>query len=233
MLHSMQRQNRFSCILSLLSSLLLLFMLPLQGCAQEKKIVEKKDTIPFYRGLSVSVDLVGVGMLAFGDYGQIEGAVRVNLKDRFFPTIEGGYGKADYVDDGTEFFYKTGAPFFRVGCDFNLLKKKHGSNRLYAGLRYAFTSYNVDIAHPDFIDPVYGTPVSYVVENQKCNFHWLEIVVGLDTKVCGPLRLGWSVRYKRRLAHAEGGLGSTWYLPGFGKFSKTLIGGTFNVMIDI
>jgi len=203
--------------------------------AQEKGKVyeEKKDTIPFYRGLSVSVDLVGVGMLAFSDYGQIEGAVRVNLKDRYFPTVEGGYGKADHVDDVTTFTYHTGAPYLKVGCDFNLLRNKHGANRLYAGVRYAFTSYKVDISHPTFPDPVWGTPVEYVVEGQQCSFHWLELVFGLDTKLWGPLRLGWSLRYKRRVAHQEGTLGSTWYVPGFGTFGKTLIGGTFQVMIDI
>lgn len=54
----------------------------------------KKDTIPLFRGLAVSGDLVGIAQLAFGDYGQYEVALRVNLKDKYFPIIELGYGKS-------------------------------------------------------------------------------------------------------------------------------------------
>ena len=48
----------------------------------EKKIVELENkTIPFFNGLAVSADLVGVAQMAFGDYGQYEAALRVNLKN--------------------------------------------------------------------------------------------------------------------------------------------------------
>ena len=67
-----------------------------------------------------------------------------------------------------------------------------------------------------------------------CNYHWIEAVVGVDAKIYGPLHLGWSLRYKRRIAHKEeGDFGNTWYVPGFGIFGDTRLGGTFNVIIDI
>ena len=60
----------------------------------EKKIVELENkTIPFFNGLAVSADLVGVAQMAFGDYGQYEAALRVNLKNKYFPVFELGYGK--------------------------------------------------------------------------------------------------------------------------------------------
>ena len=54
-----------------------------------------------------------------------------------------------------------------------------------------------------------------------------------DAKIFGPLHLGWSVRYKQRLAHSEeGDFGKVWYVPGFGTY-ETNLGATFNVIIDI
>ena len=83
------------------------------------------DTIPFFRGIAVSADLAGIGQLAFSDYGQYEAALRINLKDRYFPVIELGYGKADTENIISKLSYKTSAPYGRVGVDFNLMKNKH------------------------------------------------------------------------------------------------------------
>ena len=61
----------------------------------------------------------------------------------------------------------------------------------------------------------------------------LELVLGIDSKVFGPLHLGWTVRYKRRLFHNDGTLGATWYVPGFGINDKENLAANFNVIIDI
>ena len=68
---------------------------------------------------------------------------------------------------------------------------------------------------------------------QFCNQHWAEVVLGLQTKIAGPVHLGWSVRYKMRLAHKDSSAGNTWYVPGYGKYGGTRIGADFNVIIDI
>ena len=66
-------------------------------------------------------------MMELSDYGQYEGALRINLHDEWFPIVELGYGKASHTDDpATHLEYKTSAPYFRVGIDKNLLKQKHG-----------------------------------------------------------------------------------------------------------
>ena len=62
--------------------------------------------------------------------------------------------------------------------------------------------------------------------------HWLELGLGVDAKIAGPLHLGWSVRYKRRLIHSEGAIGNSWYAPGFGRNEGSHLGGTFNVILE-
>ena len=212
---------------------LLLVAMATSTQAQMKFFTLQKDSVALFRGFAVSFDLAGAGMLMLSDYGQYEAALRVNLHDEWFPIVEAGLGKATHDDDVTRLYYSTSAPYFKIGIDKNMLRDKHGPNRLYLGVRYGFTSYKVDITHPDFSDPTWQWNTSFAVKDAACKYHWAEIVIGLDAKIYGPLHLGWSVRYKQRLAHSEDGdWGKPWYVPGFGTYD-TKLGGTFNVIIDI
>lgn len=218
----------------LIVSIALLVSLPTASQAQLKMFRIEKDSIPLFRGFSVSFDLVSPAMLILTDHGGYEGAFRLNLHDQWFPIVEVGIGKANHKDDKvTGINYKTTAPYFRIGVDLNLMKNKHQPNRLYGGLRYAFTSYKVDITRPDLTDPVWGWEANFIAEGMKCNMHWFEVVFGIDAKIFGPLHLGWNVRYKRRIAHKDGDVGNTWYVPGFGTNDKDQIAANFNVIIDI
>lgn len=225
-----------SCISTSIRKLaisLLLLTMSSAASAQMKFFTIQKDSIPLFRGFAVSFDLVGAGMLALSDYGQYEAALRVNLHDEWFPIVEAGVGKATHDDEVTQLYYSTSAPYFKVGIDKNMLKDKHGPNRLYVGLRYGFTSYKIDLSRPDFPDPVWLWNTGFGVKDASCKYHWAEVVVGVDAKIFGPLHLGWSVRYKQRLAHSEEGeFGNPWYVPGFGTYNTNL-GATFNVIIDI
>lgn len=215
---------------------LVLLMLPTgPATAQGRKKVApaKADTVAFFRGVAVSGDLVGLAQKAFGSYGQYEAALRINLKDKYFPVFELGYGKADAEDATTNMSYKTSAPYGRVGIDFNLAKNKHDDYRLYGGFRYALTYYKFSVSGTGVTDPVWGEEVPFDVKDMSCNYHWLEGVFGVDAKLFGPIRLGWSLRYRRRLMHDDGTAGNTWYVPGFGKQGGTRLGGTFNVIFEL
>ena len=192
------------------------------------------DTVPLFRGIAIATDAVGLAQTALSDYGQYEGALRVNLHNQYFPTVEFGYGRANHVDDEvTGITYKARGPYFRVGADVNLMKRKHTGNRIYAGLRYAYTGYKVDMDRPLLTDPVWGGEAWWGVSGQKCSQHWAEVVVGIDAKVAGPLHMGWSVRYRRRLAHDDGPTEKTWYVPGFGTQGSTKLGVMYTIGIDL
>lgn len=230
----MTLRHRISTYISILAISLSAFAPTATANAQSKIFALVKDSIPMLRGFAVSFDIAGPAQLALSDHGEYEGAVRLNLHDQYFPIVEIGYGKADHQNDEvTGISYKTSAPYFRIGCDLNLLKNKHTPNRLYGGIRYAFTSYKVDIANNDMEDPVWQWSAPVNIVGQQCNQHWMELVFGVDARIAGPLHLGWTVRYKRRLAHNDGDAGNTWYVPGYGKYGDTRLGANFNVIIDI
>ena len=210
-------------------------LLSLTTSAQQKVKTNtiERDTIPLFRGIAVSTDLVGPAQLAFGDYGQVQASLRLNLKDKWFPIVELGYGKADAKDITTKMAYKTSAPYGRIGMDWNLSKNKHDIYRLYIGARYALTYYKFDVEHPDVVDPIWGGLTPFIHHNISAHYHWLEAVAGIDAKIIGPLRLGWTVRYKRRIVHNDGELGSTWYVPGYGRQGSSRLGGTFNIIFEL
>jgi len=230
----MTSQENISTYISRLSVSLLLLLVAVPSMAQLKMFRMENDSIPLFRGFSVSFDVVGAAMLAFSDHGEIGGALRINLHDQWFPVFEAGIGRANHEKDKvTGITYKTSAPYFRIGMDWNILRNKHQSNRLYAGLRYAFTSYKVDVIRDELPDPVWQSKAGFGVEGLACSMHWAEIVVGIDARIYGPFHLGWDVRYRRRLVHKEGDLGNTWYVPGFGINDQDKLAANFNVIIDI
>lgn len=128
--------------ITLLTSNMLLFCTPL--AAQEKKIItEEEKEVPFYQGTTIGVDIYGLGSKVFGgDITSTEISVEVNLKNRFVPAAEIGYGTTDTTDDGTNIHYKASAPYFRVGMNYNFFfKKPYLPGFLYGGIRYGFTSF--------------------------------------------------------------------------------------------
>lgn len=222
-------------IVILVTTLVAYHLSLITSSAQAPKNLDlERDTLPFFRGFAVSAEFIGAMQMMFGDYGQYEAALRLNLRNRYFPIVEVGYGKANHEEDVvTKIEYKTQAPYFRVGCDFNVAKNKRSANRVYAGLRYAYTNYKVDISRKNLEDPWWKWPTTYNVEGSKCWQHWAEVVFGVDAKVLGPLHLGWSVRYRRRLFHDDGITGKTWYVPGYGTQDSSNLAATFNVIVDI
>lgn len=212
---------------------LLLLAIALTAKAQNNAQTAEKDTVALFRGVAVSADVVGLAQLAFSDYGQYEAALRINLRDRYFPVAEIGYGTADANDPATRLAYKTSAPYARIGIDFNIARQKHDDYRIYAGMRYALTYYRFDVTGTGIKDPVWGDDANFEARGIKANYHWLEGVIGVDAKIAGPLRLGWTLRYRRHMFGDNGTLGNTWYVPGYGKQGGSRLGGTFNVIFEL
>lgn len=216
---------------------LLISSLAVPSFAQDnKKKVEtgqtEADTIPLFRGLAVSYNLSGTIMRMVGDYGEFEAALRCNLRDRYFPILECGIGSAKHEQDVvTGIETKTNAPFFRLGCDFNITKNKHDDYRVLAGARYGFTSFKQDITG-NVTDSYWGGTAPYSVASSNNTYHWAELIFGVDAKLWGPVRLGWSFRYKMKLAGGDTDTEKLWYIPGFGKNGNKL-GGVFYVAVQL
>lgn len=201
--------------------------------AQLPSTPEKEKKTPLYQGLSVGVEIAGLGSYLLGsDILSSEIAIQANLKNRFMPVLEVGYGKADAINEGNNLHYKTSSPYFRIGMDYNIFyKKTHLPGYLYAGLRYGMSSFSYDVNGPDMTDPNYGGEIShpYAYSGLKSTACWMEAVLGLKVKIYKGFCMGWSLRYKKRIKVDGHENSIPWYVPGFGKNSRS----SFNLMYNL
>ncbi|MBO4486778.1 MAG: hypothetical protein J5729_00220 [Bacteroidaceae bacterium] len=220
-------------ILLCISSLLLL-QPAAWGQRQKPRISIEADTVPLISGGQIYFNLAGAVLWQVSSYGELEGGARLNIRNKYFPTVEAGMGFCNKTDDGTDLRCKTSAPFIRLGCDYNFARDKASGNRIYGGLRAGYTTFKYDLSGPSVIDPYWqGQQMDISLSKVSCNAYWAEFLFGLETKIWRNFHLGWTIRYKRRLHYKDYDLGNSYYLPGYGKNSDHLFTGTFNLVFDI
>ena len=217
--------------------ILLLSLLATEAAAKDKKTGGDDNLIadhaPLFGGVAVSADLVGASMKLIGSkFANMEVMGRLNFREKYFPLVELGIG--DCTKEGTENDNKFSvtSPYFRIGADYNFNRKMNG-NRLFGGLRYGFSRYDYDFLSPGFADEKYGVGAPLRLTGLNGKSQWMELVVGVETKLWSIIRLGWSLRYKFRLKQKVSDYGEPWYVPGFGKNGGNTFGGTVNLTFDI
>lgn len=220
----MKKQSISTYIIALLT--LSSWLLPVHLHAQEK----------LFQGVKVGVDVFGPLSRVLGsDSHNSEAHVAVNLKNRFFPIVELGYGGMDTTDEETNIHFKTSAPFMRIGMDYNVFyKKPHLPGYFTVGVRYGFSSFKYDIQAPDLVDPNWGNitvPVSY--QGVKSNVSWAELAVGLSTNVYKNFYLGFTVRYRARLSMTQNENSEPSYIPGYGQGKSNNFGVTYNLIYQL
>ena len=221
---------RFICFLTLIS----LACLSLQAQEeQQPQQPQQKEKAPLLSGVAVSADVVGFAMKAVGaKFANMEVGARINFLDKYFPVAELGIGDSHREGAETGNTFSTTSPYMRFGIDYNF-NKKHNGNRLFGIFRYGFSSFKYDIGNETFTDPVYGIKQPLSLNGQKATGQWLEFGVGIETKLWSFVRLGWSMRYKFRLALSHPNEGEPYFIPGFGKNDDNCFGGTVNLVFDV
>lgn len=233
---------------SFLISVFLLFIgIPVLGQSSDNNNRNRSNNnaiqYPLYNGVTVSTDIWGLGSKMFGsDFLSVEVAADVSLKNRFFPALEIGYGTTNTSESDKGITYKTSAPFFRIGMNYNTMYKKREDYFLYVGARYGFSSFNYDvltfipdngIGVPTLIDNDYGGMVEYNHPGLKGSMHWVELLLGVRVTVYKNFKMGWTIRMKNRLTASKSEHGDPWYIPGFGKYGSSNLGITYSLIYKL
>lgn len=202
---------------------------------EKKNILQKflEDSTAVINGFQVNADLVGPVQSLLSDKKYYELGARISIKDRIFPAIELGYGNTDYNDVESGTFYNCGGVYGRLGFDFNVMKNKHDDYKLFLGARAAYSNFKYDLSIPEAVDPVWGGNAEYKVTDASCNYLWLEVLAGVDARIIGPVHLGWTMRYKRKLHSGYDSIDKAWYVPGYGNDDTSGFGATFTVGVEI
>ncbi len=201
------------------------------------KYVEVKMEQPklaLFQGFTLSADLLGPIQYFMSDYGCLEGALRLNLKNTYFPIVEVGLGNFESTDANTDITYSTTAPYARIGLDINLLKDKFQDNRFFVGFRLGASTYDYDYSGPAITDPVWGGSSSLSLSGINATSYWGELLLGVQVKVWRNLHMGWSIRMKKELSTTDNMYSKPHYIPGYGKTtSGTSWGGTYSLIFDV
>lgn len=198
-----------------------------QAAEAAQALQNDKAGTKLFRGFGAGIDLLGIGFQALGDHSEYQAYLVANIKGTYFPVVEGGYGKGSKYDDNTFVSYKADGMFGRIGCDYNILNKKTDPYRLTLGLRYGMSKFNYDTTLPTDT-----THTVFTTTSEKCTLHWLELVLGVNAKIWGPIHMGWSLRYRRRLKCSEY-VYDPQYAPGYGNATSLVqFMGTYTIGIE-
>jgi len=201
-------------------SLLLLFCV-ISVRAQEKKDSTKLAKTLLLNGVTVQADIASLigSILSKGETYSTEGSVQIDLKHKYYPVVELGFGGANKLS-ADNIGFKANGLFGRIGVDINLLKQKKDakpSNNLFlAGARIGITNFSYDITNVSITDNYWGGTEILNYPNQYATKVWFEIVAGVRVEVFKNIFMGWTVRNKNLLNQDTEGNISSWYIPGFG-----------------
>jgi len=188
---------------------------------EKMKTKVEKDTLPLYRGLRFEMDLSPVVncFLSDGERLTYEAGLSVNLKNKYFPTLEMGYGYADKINDaGVGFSSK--AVFGRIGADINLMKQKKDqkptNNLFFAGFRFGMAPVKYRYTNLSIPNDYWGTVITTNFLDQNTVAKWYEVLLGIRVEIVPKIYMGWTVRLKNPIGSAKLGKVYPWYIPGYG-----------------
>jgi hypothetical protein len=214
-------------------------LVPARGLGEEKNGgTAEKDGYKFFslNGIALSADALGAVNYLIGGTLSSEASLEVNIGNRLYPIAEIGYGYCNTTDETSGIHYRTQAPYYRVGVNYNFFTKKekpNPKNYIYGIARIGWCNFKYDVDTPPITDPVWGGTTDFELYGEKASCSWFELGVGVQVKVWKNFHMGWSVRYKTRLKDGDGENSKVWYIPGYGENKSCCFGGTCNLIIDI
>ncbi|MDR1591668.1 MAG: DUF6048 family protein [Prevotellaceae bacterium] len=211
--------------------MLLAVTLPVQAQKTAEKNTPKKE---IFRGGSVHIDVISPLMGRIGTKHAILGEMQadINLLSKYFPIIEGGYGSMS-VEEGDSVHFSVSAPFFRIGLNYNLMKRftRDGKERVisnypFFGVRYGIGNVNYKFTK---MPPDDSDETDYLLKRNVFT-GWLELVGGVRIDLRQGLTMGWSVRLKTAFhSTSPTQTQEIKYVPGFGRVSGSNF--TFNYTV--
>ncbi len=231
-----RKTSKYILQLLILSSIIIS---PLSSFSQDvkKQMEDKEDKEKFYQGSTIGLEIAGLGNYVLGsDIMSTEAMFQANLLNKYMPVVEIGFGKTNTTNDASDIRYKTSAPFFRIGADYNFFhNKKNFPGYVYGGLRYGLSTFKYDIEAPTMSDPNYGgqMEIPYYYQGIKTTAQWLEVVGGMKVKIYKGFCMGWSIRYKKRLSYTKHENSEPWYIPGYGKNKSTAFMISYHLMYNL
>lgn len=206
-------------IFKYICSLALIFVLSFSYGQDEEIYVPVKEKEPIkLKGITL-----GANIGRFADYifkperESYEGSLSINLSNKYFGVIEGGYSEIDLVHN--KYNYISYGSFARIGIESNMLKK-YPSDFLGIGLKLGRAEFrhqatNVLINAPRWESNINIPKLEYIT-------YWVEASLGVKGEVFKNVYLGWSGIVRVKVSGGEDSNFLIYDIPGFGNGTKTI-----------
>lgn len=179
------------------------------------------DTIPSTEGVQPFVRF-GIDLSSFArgliepEVKQYEFALDSEVFPNWFINLEGGWMNVSTIT--SNFDYKASGFFFRVGPDFNLLKRPSPRQQdlVTFGMRYAYSFQQHEAPYFLSENPYWGDYEGSVGQS-SFNAHWIEFAGGVKAEVFQNFFLSWSLRTRVKLYTTRNSELDPYYLPGYGQ----------------
>lgn len=195
--------------------------------------VKSGPVYPLLDAVTVGIDFFDAIMkLAGQSYTSFSASGQLSLYNWILPTVEIGIGQADNTPELNNYHYRCKtSPFFKIGFDYNFLYKSSPDYQVGLGLRLGWSAFRYDITDITITSGYWDQTNKFALPTQSASVLWAEALLGIKVKIAGPVSMGWSFRYHRRLHTRPGAQSNPWFVPGYGGNSS--IGGTFSVFYTL
>lgn len=194
---------------------------PVAAQSEAKKNTAKKDSISLWQGILVEIDLVPLVQTAIvnKDIFGFQGNAQVNLKNKYFPTLEAGFAGAK-KSSADDIHFKTNGLFGKLGMDIPVFKPKKQStqenNLFLAGVRLGISHFNYSLNNLVITDGYWGGSETINFDKTPSTKFWFEINAGLRVEVFKNTFMGWNIKNRHLINKAKPGEIAPWYIPGYG-----------------
>lgn len=171
-----------------------------------------------YQGMCIKYDLGSTILGLASAKGKIqtyEISMNWRLKQRFYPTAELGYARADVGAEGGNHLGQGG--FVRLGVDINGLKKnRERLDAMLIGIRLATDVQQYSLSDVTCHD-VYNLTNHMEYPNLIRADFWGEVVAGCQVQIYAGFTMGWALRIKILATRKDKNNGPLpYYIPGYG-----------------
>jgi hypothetical protein len=115
----------------------------------------------------------------------------------------------------SNYTYNSNGLFARVGIEHNLLKGG-GDNYIFVGARYGISQFGYQVSDIMLTDALWGD-ISINSDKRNIMAHWGEAVGGVKVNIFGNVFLGFTARFKLRIAQSAYAEVDPLLIPGFGR----------------
>ncbi len=155
------------------------------------------------------------------------------LKDLFI-AAEIGSNSTNFIKNGYK--YSSDGGYTRLGVDYNFMKHvdSESKDKMFVGLRYGFTTFTHNASDIIITDTWWGDYKGGEVEPTWLAANWLEVGVGIRSRLFNNFYLGWSARMRIKLGVSDDKIMQAYFIPGYGNpWNNTSVGFNYSIYYKI